>query len=383
MSSQPTLQSESQRGPGAQGRGARRALAVVASLLAASTLACASAPADKASNQTRAGTLAADQGYWEEAEFRWLKALAIANLNARALNNLAVRQERLGDFELAKELYDKALLVATPAESFFIERNYKQFEPIWERISSGEMAAEETEEAAESYADDVEVGPVDTDGDGIPDLPADQFPQDLPGEVGMVEILISVPDRGPNLAGYDRILVGNFVRHPDSETNLNDLAVRYFRRRITQRTFFETQDLLERSLDPELRDASVLDNAAYWIRAAESVRADLVLTGTLGLTTREESQMVRERIRSPDGLVREVARFQDSVVYKVAFDYIVLRAEDGARLLEGSLEAEQSFPADEGIAESDAIFETLEELLPKLLDSVTPRRSEQSRYLIY
>ena len=93
--------------------------------------------------------------------------------------------------------------------------------------------------------------------------------------------------------------------------------------------------------------------------------------------------MVRERIRSPDGQVREVARFQDSVVYKVAFDYIVLRAEDGARLLEGSLEAEQSFPADEGIAESEAIFETLEELLPKLLDSVTPRRSEQSRYLIY
>lgn len=383
MSSQPACQSESQRGPGAQGRGARLTLAVVASLLAASTLACASAPADKASNQTRAGTLAADQGYWEEAEFRWLKALAIANLNARALNNLAVRQERLGEFELAKEYYGKALLVATPAERFFVERNYKQFEPIWERISSGEMAVEETEEAAESYADDVEVGPVDTDGDGIPDLPADQFPQDLPGAVGTVEILISVPDRGPNLAGYDRILVGNFVRQPDSETNLNDFAVRYFRRRITQRTFFETQDLLERSLDPELRDASVLDNAAYWIRAAESVRADLVLTGTLGLATREESQMVRERIRSPDGQVREVARFQDSVVYKVAFDYIVLRAEDGARLLEGSLEAEQSFPADEGIAESDAIFETLEELLPKLLDSVTPRRSEQSRYLIY
>jgi len=108
-----------------------------------------------------------------------------------------------------------------------------------------------------------------------------------------------------------------------------------------------------------------------------------VLTGTLGLTTEQESQMVRERIRSPTGEIREVARFQDVVTYRVTFDVIVLRGEDGERLLEKSLEADASFPVEEGASHSEAVFETLERLLPQLLDTITPRRSEQSRYLIY
>ncbi len=81
--------------------------------------------------------------------------------------------------------------------------------------------------------------------------------------------------------------------------------------------------------------------------------------------------------------MREVARFQDSVVFSVSLDYVVLRGSDGETLLDGSLAAEQSFPADEGIADSEAVFEALEELLPQVLEAITPQRSEQSRYLIF
>ncbi len=344
--------------------------------------ACSAAPAvEQGANQTQAGVVAADQGYWEEAEFRWLKALAIANLNARALNNLAVRQERLGEFETAKEYYDEALLLASAAERFYIERNHQQFVPIWDRIVNREIEAGEA--GGETGPSDAAVAAEQVDDDGNVVLPGDQFDQEAATTVGSVEILVSVPDQGPNLAGFDRVLVGNFVSQPDSEANLNDFAVRHFRRRITQRTFFETQDRLEAAAEPELRETDVLENAAYWVRAAADVEADLILTGSMGLATEMKSEMVRERIRSPTGEIREVARFQDSVFYTITYNYVILRGEDGERLLEGSLSAEQSFPADEGIDNQQAVFETLETLLPQVLDIITPRRSEQSRYLVY
>ncbi|NKB86879.1 MAG: hypothetical protein GKS06_01485 [Acidobacteria bacterium] len=321
---------------------------------------CATAPVERGKNQAQEGVFAADQGYWEEAQFRWLKALAIAEMNARALNNLAVQHERDGEFEAAKDYYDKALVAATPAEHFYVDRNNRQFAPIWERISSGSM-----------------------DDDKLIDMPLDEFPEGQTAAVGVLEIIVSVPDQGPNLAGYNRLLVGNFVPAEETESNINDFAVRYFRRRITQRTFYETQDQLEAPMDPASRGEEVFDNADYWVERAASSEADLVLTGTIGLSTEQESQMVRERIRSPDGQIREVARFQDVVTYKITFDVVVLRGEDGERLVEQTLESEASYPVEEGVSNQEAVFETLERMLPQLLETITPRRSEQSRYLIY
>jgi len=325
---------------------------------------CASKLVEKSANQTRSGTTAADQGYWEEAEFRWLKALAVASVNPRALNNLAVRFEREGEFDTAKEYYDRALGLAAPDERFYLMHNHRQFLPIWQRIASDEM----------------------TDDGSAAEEPTGIVSQEYPGdptELGFLEITISVPDQGPNLAGYSRILIGNFVPREGSEANLNDTAVRYLRRRITQRTFFETQDQLDQPLDPATRRAAILDDADFWVERAELAEADLILTGSIGLNTEPRSEMVRERIRAPDGEIREVARFQDNVVYKLTYDYLVLRGEDGSRLLDGTLEADILFPADESVSNSDAVLETFERLLPQLLDAITPRRSEQSRYLIY
>lgn len=342
--------------------------AALAVLLLSAGLACATGPVDRSTDQVRRGVEAADRGYWEEAEFRWLKALAISTNDARALNNLAVRAERQGEFEQAREQYQRALELAGPADRHYVEQNWEQFEPIWQRIRSGEMdtESEDSEEDAEEPMEEAAASPAAA-----------------PAGVNTVEILISVPDQGPNLAGYDRMLIGNFAPTEDSEININDFAVRYFRRRITQRTFFQTQDQIERPLPPELRGQGLLSDRDFWVAQAAEVEADLVLTGHIGLQTSEESRMVRERIRSPDGQVREVARFQDSVVYKVRLDYVVLRGEDGETLIEGAVEGEQSFPADESLDESEAVFEALEDLMPELLEAVTPERSEQSRYLIY
>ena len=349
------------RCPGAAAARVRRDLGQVALLLALVVgSACATTPVEQGRDQPREGVLAADVGYWEEAEFRWRKALAQAPLNARALNNLAVRFEREGDFEEAKAYYDQALIAAAPAEQFYIERNYRQFTPIWERIGSGSM------ESTASV-----------------DLPVEDFPVGEDPSVGVLEIIVSVPDQGPNLAGFDRLLIGNFATRPGTESDINEFAVRYFRRRITQRTFFETQDQLDQQMQIRELGPNPFQDADYWISHADQAGADLVLTGSLGLTTEEESQMLRERIRSPDGQIREVARFQDVVTYKVTYDLVVIRGEDGQILLEETIESSTSFPVEDGASNAEAVFETLEQMLPQLLETITPRRSEQSRYLIY
>ena len=368
----PYRETSRKRRPTVMRRGAgARAVAVAATVLSLSIgVSCAMTPVERPGNQTRAGATAADQGYWEEAEFRWQKALAVASVNTRALNNLAVRFEREGEFDTAKEYYDRALSLAEPDERFYVLRNHGQFFPIWERIDADKMTDD---------AEAVDENPSAAEPTGIV---SQEYPG-APTTLGFLEIMISVPDQGPNLAGYSRILIGNFVPRDDSESNLNDDAVRYLRRRITQRTFFETQDQLEQQFDPVRRSKAILDDAAFWVERAEEAGADLILTGSLGLNTEPRSEMVRERIRSPDGEIREVARFQDNVVYKLTYDYLVLRGEDGSRLLDGTLEAETSFPADESVSNADAVFETFEQLLPQLLDAITPRRSEQNRYLIY
>ena len=238
-------------------------------LLVALGPACASAPVELSTNQVRAGVRAADQGYWEEAEFRWLKALAIDSRNARSLNNLAVRFERLGEFEKAKERYDRALAAATRDERTFVLVNSGQFEGIWRRIQAAETGTGVVPDAEEPPAG----AAVSGEEVSIPVAP--------PG-LSVVEVSISVPEEeGPNLAGFDRILIGNFIPTADSEVNLNAAAVQYFRRRIVQRTFFQTVDLLGEPL-PSTNEA-VLDDAELWSARAQSVEADLVLTGKIGL----------------------------------------------------------------------------------------------------
>ena len=336
--------------------------------------ACSTAPVDRSTNQTRSGVSAADRGFWEEAEFRWLKALAISQSNARALNNLAVRQERLAEFDTAKARYDDALQVAGPAERDYINWNYKQFSVIWERVNSGEIGNDDSEAAS----DDGDNGNDDSTQVIADELSALLLRTDLTA----FEVEIALPDEGgPNLAGFSRMLIGNFVQRRDSTANINGVAVPYLRRRITQRTFFQTQDQL--GLPLEGPREGIFDDADYWVQRAEAAGADLILTGEIGVTTEDESKLVRRRVRGPDGEVREVAEFEDSVTYTVNFDYVLLRGEDGQRLLDGALEGSASFPSDQGVDDGAATAEALEQLVPQILQAITPQRTDQSRLLIY
>jgi Tfp pilus assembly protein PilF len=77
------------------------------------------------------GRKAAKFQLWHEAVFRWEKVIAEDAENVQALNNLGVAYEALGDFEKAKQSYEKALDIdesVTP-----LRNNYKRFLHFYKR----------------------------------------------------------------------------------------------------------------------------------------------------------------------------------------------------------------------------------------------------------
>ena len=77
------------------------------------------------------GRQAAKFGLWNEAIFRWEKVVKEDPDNSDALNNLAVAYESVGNYEMASDLYEKAL--ALDEDSADIRKNLKRFRSFYRK----------------------------------------------------------------------------------------------------------------------------------------------------------------------------------------------------------------------------------------------------------
>lgn len=87
-------------------------------------------------NQLRLGVWAAEHDLWDEAIFRWQKALEKDPNSAILHNNLAVAYEKKGLWEKARAEYELALKLAP--ENRYIKANYNYFQ---ENLKAGEKTA--------------------------------------------------------------------------------------------------------------------------------------------------------------------------------------------------------------------------------------------------
>ena len=85
----------------------------------------AMATEDSAGHQVQFGLKVAQKGLWQEARFRFERALALDPQNAAALNDLAVAAEQMGDFDTARKCYEKAL--ALKPGDMYIQQNFDLF----------------------------------------------------------------------------------------------------------------------------------------------------------------------------------------------------------------------------------------------------------------
>ena len=97
----------------------------------------ASAYADARSDaraQVEFGIDVAQRGLWREAIYRWEKAVEIDPTYAEAHNNLAIGYEHEGEFEKARQAYEKAIKLAP--NNMQIQQNYELFKEINDRRSN-------------------------------------------------------------------------------------------------------------------------------------------------------------------------------------------------------------------------------------------------------
>ena len=85
----------------------------------------ASCTVSKRMSQVRIGVWAAEHDLWEEAVYRWTRALETDPDSAAARNNLAVAYEKMGRLEDARREYERALKLAPKHPQ--IKSNFDRF----------------------------------------------------------------------------------------------------------------------------------------------------------------------------------------------------------------------------------------------------------------
>ena len=95
---------------------------LLAAALAAGLTASACS-SSRITDEIKFGVWASQNGLWDEAIFRWKKAVAANPKSVAALNNLGVAYEKKGLFEEALKAYEAALAIAP--ENTYVKSNHK------------------------------------------------------------------------------------------------------------------------------------------------------------------------------------------------------------------------------------------------------------------
>ena len=98
------------------------------------------------------GRDAAEFELWNEAIFRWEKVLEREPDNPRAVNNLAVAYETVGNFEKAADLYRRALDLQEDDPR--IRRNYKRFLSFYKKHQRQLAREQRARERRQAEAED-------------------------------------------------------------------------------------------------------------------------------------------------------------------------------------------------------------------------------------
>src|SRR5579871_1278523 len=100
-------------------------------LLTAPVIARAADARSDSKQEVEFGIKVAQSGLWNEALYRWQKAVELDPTYAAAWNNLAIAYEHEGKFDDAKKAYDKALQL--DPKNLMIRQNYDLFKEINDR----------------------------------------------------------------------------------------------------------------------------------------------------------------------------------------------------------------------------------------------------------
>jgi Flp pilus assembly protein TadD len=109
----------------------RRLFALSVAVMLVAPVAARADDRAKSKEQIEFGIKVAQSGLWNEALYRWQKAVELDPTYAAAWNNLAIAYEHDGKFEEAKKAYEKAIQL--DPKNPMIRQNYDLFKEINDR----------------------------------------------------------------------------------------------------------------------------------------------------------------------------------------------------------------------------------------------------------
>ena len=110
-----------------------RSIIAAVLLVVAVTAPAAADEREDAKNQVQFGIRVAQIGLWREAITHWERAVKLDPTYAPAYNNLAIGYEQQGEFEKARNAYEKALELNP--NNAYIKQNYELFKEINDRTN--------------------------------------------------------------------------------------------------------------------------------------------------------------------------------------------------------------------------------------------------------
>jgi Tfp pilus assembly protein PilF len=92
---------------------------------------CSADVSEEVKGQLKFGIRAAKEDHWDEAVYRWRKALQLDPNNLMAHNNLAVAYEQMGEYELAMEEYQIAYRL--DSKNQMVKNNLDRFRDFYRK----------------------------------------------------------------------------------------------------------------------------------------------------------------------------------------------------------------------------------------------------------
>lgn len=199
---------------------------------------------------------------------------------------------------------------------------------------------------------------------------------------GPLRVTINVPTPARiDMQGLRKVLVTSFVVEKElSDVDLNREMVTLLRRELRKKSPLEVLDVDAPPL-PEQPFKDLLANTGFWRRLAEEHGADLLISGTVGMTAADRSGFVtRDEISPLTGQRVRRTVFVDREALALALHLFFVSGRTGQVLFEDRFTSESTLPgrSNDRLTALYSLFEHFED---DVLGIVVPRTRTAQRYL--
>jgi hypothetical protein len=299
-------------------------------------------------------------GNWREARFRWERAAVAHPSDPYLLNNLAVANEALGEPERARDLYARAVALATKErpDADKILENASRSSRFWKGVIEGEAAASPAPSGPAAAGGNAKGG----------------------GDTVRLTVSLPLPAR-LDLTNDKTLLVASFLARQTDLMDVGNELARFLRIEFRKKAALQVLEVTPPPAIPEQTLDDLAANHEFWQMLGREHGADLIVSGSIRFDRRDASGFQEVDEVSPiTGQKIRATRFVEQEQFTYELDLLFLDGHSGALRFRDRLARSAIFrgQANDPIT---AFYQLSEAVAGDVLAVVAPRTREEIRIL--